>query len=521
MKYRTIISSLLILLAGFYACEEKVVESGFEDQEEMTIYDYIVENEDRYSSFMRILEAGEIDKTLSAYNPYGIGYTLFLPDNEAIDKFIRENDLYSSLDDLVQDKAFSADLSRYHVILLAIDANDFPFGALPEYTMSGDFLTVSFVIEEDTSYYKINNQAPVTETNIELSNGLIHIIGNVLDPINFTSYKWLEEHPGFSIFKEALDATGLMATLDVNLKDEANEANPITLLVEHDTVFHKQDIYTFEDLAAWISPDNSDYSSASNPLYNFTAYHMLEGSRFLDDFTEISTNYTTYSDIPLNIDGLGLDIYINKGKEVFDTIINVPDTVIIDFIGFNYDASNVITQSGAIHLIDQVLRQHQPSRATQTFEFWEEPLLNEYREEPGEYLIDDPSSLYLVDWSGADLIFVQKANPEESSAWGGDYLYINGDFSVSYTIPKLVQGKYIAFLGAEALDRNNAVVEVFIDGKNLGGLLDLATGGSTASPFTQLELGVIDLTRYESHTIEIKSLIPGSFYWDYIRFEPF
>ena len=139
----------------------------------------------------------------------------------------------------------------------------------------------------------------------------------------------------------------------------------------------------------------------------------------------------------------------------------------------------------------------------------------------GEYLIDDPLSLYYVDWSGSDLIFVQKANPEESSAWGGDYLYINGDFSISYTIPKLVQGKYTAFLGAEALDRNNAVVEVFIDGKNLGGLIDLATGGSTASPFARLELGVIDFTRYEGHTIEIKSLIPGSLYWDYIRFEPF
>ncbi len=520
MRRIYIISSLLILVAGFYSCEEKVLESGFEDQEQMTIYDYIVENEDRYSSFMRILETGEINKTLSAYNPYGTGYTLFLPDNEAIDKFIGESNRYASLDDLLKDKAFSADLSRYHVVLMAINANDFPFGALPEYTMSGDYLTISFIIEEDTSYYKINNQAPVTETNIELSNRYIHMIGKALDPINFTSYKWLEDHPGFSIIKRAMDATGLKETIDINLKDQSLEATPITLLIEHDTVFQKRNIHTFEDLAAWISPDHTDYSSISNPLYNFTAYHILEGSRFLDDFTEISTNYTTYSDIPLNIDGLGLDIYINKGKEVFDTIINVQDTVVIDFVGFNYDASNVITQSGAIHLIDQVLRQQQPSRATQTFQF-DEPLFNEYKKEPGEYLIDDPSSLNHIVWSGADLIYVQKANPQEITAWGGDYIYINGDFSISYTIPKLVQGKYRAFLGAEALDRNNALVEVFIDGKNLGGLIDLTTGGSTASPFARLELGVIDFTRYEAHTIEIRTLIPGSLYWDYIRFEPY
>jgi uncharacterized surface protein with fasciclin (FAS1) repeats len=521
MKRINIILSLFILIAGLYSCEEKVVETGFEDQEEMTIYDYIVENEESYSSFLQIMEAGEINKTLSAYNPYGIGYTLFLPDNEAIDGFIEESDQYSSLNDLLQDKEFSADLARYHVVLMAINANDFPFGALPEPTMSGDFLTVNFVIEEDTSYYKINNQAPVIETNIELSNGFIHIINSVLDPVNFTSYKWLEDHPGFSLFKQAIDATGLKETIDVNFKDETIEATPFTLLVEHDTVFHKRDIHSFEDLAAWISPDNTDYTSISNPLYNFTAYHILEGNRFLDDFTEISTNYTTYSDIPLNIDGVGLDIYVNKGKEIFDTIIDGADTVVIDFVGFNYDASNVLTQSGAMHLVDQVLRQQQPSRATQTFEFWEEPLLNEYREEPGEYLIDDTSSLTYVNWSGADLIFVEEADEDASSAWGGDYLYINGDFSVSYTIPKLVQGKYTAVLGAEALDRNNAVVEVFIDGKNLGGLIDLATGGSTASPFTRIELGVIDFTKYQRHTIEIISLIPGSLYWDYIRFEPF
>ena len=54
---------------------------------------------------------------------------------------------------------------------MGINSNDFPFGALPAYTLSDDFLTVSFVIETDTSYYKINNQAPVIKPNIELSNG--------------------------------------------------------------------------------------------------------------------------------------------------------------------------------------------------------------------------------------------------------------------------------------------------------------------------------------------------------------
>ncbi len=67
----------------------------------------------------------------------------------------------------------------------------------------------------------------------------------------------------------------------------------------------------------------------------------------------------------------------------------------------------------------------------------------------------------------------------------------------------------------------NALIQLYIDGKNVGGLIDLsAAGGNSDSPFVQIELGTINFLKYESHTIEIKSLIPGRLGWDYIRFEP-
>ena len=84
MRPLCIISGLLLLLTGFQSCKEPVIQAGFEDQDQMTIYNYLADNEDRFSSFLKILEAAHIDKTLSAYNPYGTGYTLFLPDNNDI-----------------------------------------------------------------------------------------------------------------------------------------------------------------------------------------------------------------------------------------------------------------------------------------------------------------------------------------------------------------------------------------------------------------------------------------------------
>jgi uncharacterized surface protein with fasciclin (FAS1) repeats len=520
MKKIPVILSLIIVLFAGFSCKDEPVAAGFEDQEQMTIYDYIKANPDQYSDFMKILEKGGIDKTLSAYNPHGVGYTLFLPDNDAIEQFIEESDQFSSLDDLLNDAEYVNILSRYHAVNMSINSNDFPFGALPAQTLSDDYLTVSFVIETDTSYYKINNQAAVIRPNIELSNGLIHIIGSMLMPITYTTYDWLAQHPGYSIFKEAIDVTGLQGMFDINTKDEVTKPRPFTLLIEHDTIFSKGNVHSLQDLENMISPDNSNYSDPSNPLYNYVLYHMLTETHFLNDFLENSTNYTTYSEIPLNINGSGIDILVNKGKQVFDTLISVMgDTTYIDYVGIYYDYSNILTQSGVIHFIDQIMTQQKPSRAIQTFEFYEEPVLNEYRKEPDEYLIEDTASLNTIHWKGADLTFVE-AGENIISAWGGDYLLIDGDFSISYTIPKLVQGNYTVLLGADSFNSRNALIQVYIDGKNIGGLIDLSTGGNSDAPFIQIELGTMNFQKYESHTIEVKSLIPGRFAWDYIRFEP-
>jgi uncharacterized surface protein with fasciclin (FAS1) repeats len=402
---------------------------------------------------------------------------------------------------------------------MSINSNDFPFGALPSQTLSADYLTVSFVIETDTSYYKINNQAAVIKPNIELSNGLIHLIDNMLVPITFTTYDWLSQNPGYSIFKAAIDATGLQGMFDINTKDEVVKPRPFTLLIEHDSVFNQGGVQSLGDLESKISPDRTDYTDPANPLYNFILYHMITETHFLNDFVGVSTNYTTYSEIPLNINGAGIDILVNKGKQVFDTTIYQGDTTYIDYIGVNYDFSNVLTQSGVIHFIDRIMTQQRPSRAIQTFEFYEEPVLNEFRMETGEYLIEDTSSLNTIHWKGADLTFVE-AGDNIISAYGGDYLFLDGDFTISYLIPKLVQGNYTVFLGADSYNPRNALIQVYIDGKAMGGLIDLATGGSSNSPFIRIELGTINFLKYDTHTVEIKSLIPGRFAWDYIRFEP-
>src|SRR5665647_1904885 len=111
MKKISIILGLLVVFSIQYSCQqERILDAGFKDQFKYTIYDYLVEHQDNYSSFLRILEAGGLDKTLSAYNPGGKtggrGYTLFLPDNNAVNEFIQSSADYTSLDALLQDQAY-------------------------------------------------------------------------------------------------------------------------------------------------------------------------------------------------------------------------------------------------------------------------------------------------------------------------------------------------------------------------------------------------------------------------------
>ena len=180
---------LILLIFIISSCKPPQIEALFEDQEKLTIYDYIVENKDNFSTFLTILEKAKLDKTLSAYNPDGTNYTLFLPDNKAISDFVTSSGQFNSVNDMLNNTEFVSLFARYHVLNLGIHTNDFPFGAFAELILSKDIFTVSFIIEKDISYYKINNQVSIYKPNIKMSNDYIHLIKSSLSPVTKTTYK--------------------------------------------------------------------------------------------------------------------------------------------------------------------------------------------------------------------------------------------------------------------------------------------------------------------------------------------
>jgi len=235
-----------LIIAFAYSCEEIINEEiSFSETFDRSILDYLMENEEDFSSFISILKKGEIDKTLSALNPHGDGYTLFAPDNEAISRFISESGQFSSLNEMISNSDYVNAFCRYHVLNMRVRTNEFPFGAFPQPTLSEDYLTVSFINEADSSYYNLNNQARVMKANIETLNGFVHHIETALIPITSTAYQRLEQNQALSIFKEAIDITGLQSVIDFDLKQDESSV-PVTLLVASNSVFNQSGVNSLQ-----------------------------------------------------------------------------------------------------------------------------------------------------------------------------------------------------------------------------------------------------------------------------------
>jgi len=525
MKRISIIFCIFVALLMQFSCKQSaIIDTGFKDQIKLSILDYIVANPKDYSSFLRILEVADLDKTLSAYNPGGktggVGYTLFLPTNAAVDNFIKDNGKYASLDAMLKDVAYVSALARYHVLNQAIISNDFPFGAFSQPTLSNDYLNVNFDVRPDTTYYKINNQGNVIKANIKLSNGYIQVIGTMLSPVTQNSYNWLKSASGFSIFCAAMDKTGLDKIINVDMKLPNQPLGQFTMLVEPDSIYKKRGINSFDDLALSVSPGRTDFLSNSNPLNTFIYYHVVTQSLFLNKLTTNDPqNYNTMADVPIYINGktAGLDIAINKGREIFVSAKH--DTT--DFVGILYDQSNVSTQSGAIHFVNQIMNPVLALQKEVWFEFWDENFVGQYRNVAASatYLLESHALLNHVTWSGAPLSYIKSIDPTVT-AWSQDWFQIDGDFIITYNVPSLVQGKYDVSIQADAFSTDNAVVEVSIDGVKIGGLLDLTKSGNATYPFYEFQLGSVSFPKYGGHAIQVKSIIPGIFKWDFVHFKP-
>lgn len=522
--YLTWLFILCSILLIAVACDKTKEDILFTGDEYENIYQYIDKNPDSYSSFKKIIDVGQLTDALSSYNSHlgGENYTLFLPDNEAVERFIQNNAQYNSLDEILEDTIFTRELARYHLLNVEVISSDFANGALPDKTLSDDYLTITFVEEGGEILYSVNSESYIKQFNIVKSNGTIHVIDKMLLPVVYTGYEWVQNMKGngYRIFSELLEITSLQDTMNSFRVDELGKKiyNEYTLFVESDELYRKNGILSLDDLIARIGPQDSDYSSPGNEVNKFARYHILTESVFLDDFK--TAIYNTYGDLPVSVEYEGIDVKINVGSQIYDTLIIDSDTIEVNFLTLDIDNSNRLTKTGAIHQLDQVLYPYLPGRQEIIYEFFEEFAIGALRQTEGTTLIRE-EDLDVIDLFGVDFLTYTRSGTTIVGVRNRDYITVRGNFVFTYQTPKILAGTYQMSIVANRVNRSNAILEVNLDGHRIGNIVDLTSGTNNAGGFLpEFVLGTITFKEYSSHEIKLRSLVPGNMMLDRIVFKP-
>ena len=117
----------------------------------------------------------------------------------------------------------------------------------------------------------------------------IHALDHVLKPATKSSAQLISENPKFSIFKQALVATGFYDTL--NIVNTATPKRWFTVLAETNQALADSGITSYSALFA-------KYSNTGNPknpldsLYIYVAYHIIPEAKYLADIASASSHFT-------------------------------------------------------------------------------------------------------------------------------------------------------------------------------------------------------------------------------------
>lgn len=358
------LGTLLVLGASspFFSCQEVIDDSNYAIKTEKTIADFI-DSDSRFSminALFKKVTLGEINNASSLYSVLTArgNYTIFLPTNEAMLRYMQANGI-ASLDEFTDLQANT--IAKSGIIdngtASAYETADFPTqGALKIPNLNDRIL--SCAIDGEANYI-INGNAKIVEPDIEASNGFIHVVEEVVCPSALTLDRQIGAADNMKVFHYLLKQTTWCDSLQENLdKSYEDPDRPLkqtmgeftythtehryigyTALVEPDSIYEaalgikaekdaEGQLTNGEDFAVKLQQHianvygNSNLDGRShpdNPLNKFVAYHLLYGkmpyNRLVYHYNEFNYKYGQWSnpqtnDMPTNV----WEFYTTMGK---------------------------------------------------------------------------------------------------------------------------------------------------------------------------------------------------------------
>ena len=271
-------------------------------QEKADIVDTAVSAGD-FNTLATALEAGGLVEVLKGEGPF----TVFAPTDDAFAK-LPEGTLEMLLEPENIDRLKT--ILTYHVVSGSVMAEDV-IGLDTATTLSGQRIDVTV----DGGAVMVD-KATVTQTDIEASNGVIHVIDTVLMPATDTVVGVAQNAGSFSTLVAAVEAAGLVETL--------SGEGPFTVFAPTDEAFGKLPAGTVETL---LKPENLER------LRTILTYHVVSGRVYSNEVVE--------ADMVETLAGMEASVTIAEGT------VTVGGSAVVK--------TDIEATNGVIHVIDTVM----------------------------------------------------------------------------------------------------------------------------------------------------------------------
>jgi uncharacterized surface protein with fasciclin (FAS1) repeats len=481
-KIKPILIGIVFLLTGCQSdiqyCDKK--------SEEMVISQYVESNTD-YSEFNEILEVTGLKSCLSVRGPF----TLFLPSNVQMEEYYALKCVKSYTD---FDADFLKKLVLNHIITKQFETDLIGLGAIDEQNANGDYIVSEF----NGSDIILNKNSKIIKRDIFTANGVVHLIGKVLDPVTKSVFELLESNTSFSVFTEGLKRTHIADTLKTIYFPYGNKTarTRFTILAIADTTFNRFGIYSVEDLIARFTNETDNISCIDNGFYRFMEYHCLAETYFLNQLTTKLYPILSFdNNILITVDN--------------DYKINPKDDK--TYTKFVIEHCNFQGKNGVVHAINDLMPAVLPRPTKIVWEVTDQIDLKqgEYYLKHYQRFFDGQNTFANIKWSGDYLLYYYKPETCCILNLNGDCLSMNGWWWIEVTTPKIMKGKYEVtgniWGGVSDFD-------VYIDGENTA-VINNKTDPSTS-------WGKVEWTKTDSHKVKLVAKSAGLLFWDAIDFTP-
>lgn len=231
--------SFLLTLTGaglMQSCQDNIDEGNFAIKTQQSLMEYIGTNPELSSlaTLLNRVQFGHKEQAspLSAVLAARGTYTVFAPNNEAIDSFMVKNDI-PCLDSINDEMA---ELITYSCI---IDNEDTHPYETPDFPTPGTFTKTNLNNRsiksslDQNGFYVINDEAPVVKENVEALNGFLHIVSRVIAPSNKNIYELVTCADNMQIISHLMAVTGYDSVMSIPSRDLAYERENHPLVADY------------------------------------------------------------------------------------------------------------------------------------------------------------------------------------------------------------------------------------------------------------------------------------------------